>query len=81
MGDAQTVPLAEELETVPVRVLHSSGEVAYAASMPKTSTIKDRVAGRVTPVPPFREANIGDFMDYRKVMTNHGASVWGGSPT
>ncbi|CAL1154081.1 unnamed protein product [Cladocopium goreaui] len=43
MGDAQTVPLAEELETVPVRVLHSSGEVAYAASMPKTSTIKELV--------------------------------------
>ena len=30
---------------------------------------------------PPREANIGDFMDYRKVMTNHGASVWGGLPT
>ena len=44
MGDAAT-PL-EELETVQtVRVLQSSGEVAYAASMPKTSTIKDRVPG------------------------------------
>ena len=73
MGDAQTVPLAE-LETVPVRVLQSSGEVAYAASMPKTSTIKDWGAGRLVYARGGQGGRQGISWT-RNVMTKNAAGV------